>query len=422
MNISTHTDHHLAHAGAFSSLRGPRDSGLAPLAGDSGMELAPHFVVTRVQESLEKILAALLLSEETKLSIRKQMPTVVVSHRDTSYFQPSRNIIAIRPDDYQNPTTHLEEAGHYVREYLMPLDQDLNSNADYVAARDEAFAARSRWWKPTFLKVRKADTEESKALAVIGQVHEFFGSLMVGLQDQAEYESRDKEARKPEEILQFAQWRMAQGKLEAHANKIYKNEARIRELNGSLQDIRHGEGKFPKTSLTYLLRCARQIESHLEHLENTGDDGPLKKSIQRQSRKLDGLPHFEWGEEYVKDLELGRQCLEVSGLASGARPILEDMIMGLREHKKAREIKEIKIAALRKSTDEHSLGYAATKNKGRNLLSKQSQEKLTALFQMPSLEVFNEVFMSDVIFWHVVDLKLAELNGQLDLMVRGPRG
>lgn len=421
MNISTPTDHHLAHAGAFSSLRGPSNSGLAPLAGDSGMELAPHFVVTRVQESLEKILGALLLSEEMKRSIREQMPTVVISHGDTSYFHPSRNIIAIRPDDYLNPTTHLEEAGHYVREYLMPLDQDLNSNAKYVAARDEAFAARSRWWKPTFLKVRKADTEESKALAEIGQVHEFFGSLMVGLQDQAEYESGDKNARTPEAILQFAEWKMEQGKLEVHANKIYKNEAKIRELNGLLQDIRHREGKFPKTSLTYLLRCAREIESHLEHLENTGDDGPLNKSIQRQSRKLDGLPHFEWGEEYVKYLEFGRQSLEFSGSASGARPILDDMIMGLREHKKAREIKEMKIAVLRKSTQEHKTGYAATKSHGRKLLSKDSQARLTALFQMPSSEVYKAVVNLKTVVEDAVDTWIAEVTGEIELALQRSR-
>jgi hypothetical protein len=415
MNISTHTDHHLAHAGAFSSLRGPRHSGLAPLPGDSDLELAPSFVVTNVKESLEKILAALLLSEETKLSIREQMPTVVISNGDTSYFQPSRNIIAIRPDDYLSPTTSLEEAGHYVREYLMPLDQDLNSNVDYVAARDEAFATRSRWWKTTFLKVRKAETEESKALAVIGQVHEFFGSLMVGLQDQVEYESRDKNARTPDAILQFAKWKMARGKLEVHTNQIYKNEAKILELNGLLQDIRHREGKLPKTSLTYLLRCAREIESHLEHLENTGDDGPLNKSIQRQWRKLDGLPHFEWGEEYVRYLELGGQCLKFSSSASGARPIFGDMIMGLREHKKAREIKELKIAALRKSTQEHKTGYAATKFQGRDLLRKESQARLTALFQMPSLEVFKEVVNLNTIVEDAFYTWIAEETGKMQL-------
>jgi hypothetical protein len=324
----------------------------------------------------------------------------------------------MHPGDYLDPTTYLEEAGHYVRECLMPLDKDLNSNAEYIAARDEAVAAWSTWGKLAFLKVRKADTEESKALAVIGQVHEFFGSLMVGLQDQHEYESREKNARTPEAFKQFAEWTRGQGKLETHVNQTYKNKAEIVKAQGLFQYMCEREGKFPKTSLQYLLRCAREIESALEHLENTGDDGRLNKTIQRQSRKLDGLPHLEWGQEYRSYIELGRQCLEFSGSASGARSILEEMIMALREHKRDRQIQEIRIAALMKSTTEHEIGYAATKYNGRELLREKSQKMLTAIFQMPSLEVLNQVFTFETAWGHAMDKKMAELDGQMKLMLK----
>ncbi len=422
MNSFGHTDHRLAQRDALSDLCGPSNTGLALLAGDSGLELAPDFVVRRVTESLDDILDALLLSEEKKTLIREGRPTVVVSTGATSYFQPSKNIIAVHPGDYLDQTTYLEEAGHYVRECLMPLDKDLNSNAEYVAARDEAVAAWSTWGKLAFLKIRKAETEESKALAVIGQVHEFFGSLMVGLQDQHEYESREKKARTPEAIIQFVEWTRGQGKLETHANQTYKNKAEIVKSQGLLQYMCEREDKFPKTSLQYLLRCAREIELALEHLDNSGDDGRLNKTIQRQSRKLEGLPHLEWGQEYLRYIELGRQCLEFSGSASGARPILEEMIMALREHKKDRHIQEIKIAALLKSTNEHEHGYAATKYHGRELLRERSQKMLTELFQMPSLEVLNYVTNFQAALGHATDVSMAELEGQMNLTLAILRG
>lgn len=376
----------------------------------------PEHIETDVHKAIHQIVNFLDLTKAERAKILNNLPTVMKAEHDaflldrqstTSYYNKVDNVIAIHTSQ-RDLITYYHEAAHFVREQLMPLEQDRKLDLEYREA-ERALKIISLF--PIFFSKETKDAAHERLNNALTQrdntirdAHEFFAALMVGLLDKMPEVRAPGFHNSPVQASPISNASDSSSALNDHTTEIDRMAH-----NQGLNDY-HLRHTFPDAIKDVVSSLEIECLILKKALEDPERDWKIWcESLVAEGNKIRDLVSLfsaaSSNPDIAKLLSLFEDARTMLGSRDNAALLptspreeltaIAQAVQNCSYHYINESKNRLKLASrLTKSFEDHKVGYisAAANSK---LLEPENRKRLTRLFRTPSYAIVKELMKDD---------------------------